>query len=597
MKITRIQVENFLGVQSVDVKPQTSITLFAGRNGSSKSSISEAVRMAICQDNVRDITKKNQFAALVHEGAKAGGAQVVMDDEMDMTFAFNMPKGDFTGPEIPESMRVALHGQRFAKMDDKERRTFLFGLAKLKPNAEAVKLRMIAKGCEEAKIDAVLPMLRTGFPACCDHAKSKATEEKGAWRTLTGETYGEKKAETWQSSVPEENPDQSLADKLTVKITSLDKNISAMNENLGAVKNMARLVTESAAKRAALAGSADKVLSITEQLSKSKDDLSDYEPTVISLRERAVGGKSITLTDELASFIATADIPALGAKFEDEACALLKRYEATGGDYGVAAGKVDTEAQAQLPEHEKGLIVMQNRVKNLQRDLDAALQEKCQYDALAPADLIADSSEKIAQIEGMLATARADRATCSDKLATIQAEIKAIADAETKTQDALKYHANVLAWSKVADALAPDGIPGEMLTEALKPVNTALEQAALDTDWMQVSICADMHIIANKRPYQLLSESEQWRVDAMIAAVVAELSGLKILMLDRVDVLDLPGRAQLFGWLDVLASEGIIDSALLFATLKALPTGLADTVESFWIEDGKIVMPKIKAAA
>ena len=74
----------------------------------------------------------------------------------------------------------------------------------------------------------------------------------------------------------------------------------------------------------------------------------------------------------------------------------------------------------------------------------------------------------------------------------------------------------------------------------------------------------------------------------MIAQVVAEISGLKILMLDRVDVLDLPGRAQLLDWLDVLAFEGVIDTALLFATLKALPEGLPDTISSYWVEGGTI---------
>jgi ABC-type hemin transport system ATPase subunit len=140
----------------------------------------------------------------------------------------------------------------------------------------------------------------------------------------------------------------------------------------------------------------------------------------------------------------------------------------------------------------------------------------------------------------------------------------------------------------VADALAPQGIPNEMLLEALAPVNLLLKQASVDTEWMAAQIEPDMAITANGRPYQLLSESEQWRVDAMVAQVVAEISGLKVLMLDRVDVLDLPGRAQLLDWMDVLAFDGIIDTALLFGTFKAMPTGLADTITAFWVENGAI---------
>jgi len=49
MKITRIQAQNVLGLQDVDARLPTPVALFAGRNGSGKSSIQEAVRMAITQ--------------------------------------------------------------------------------------------------------------------------------------------------------------------------------------------------------------------------------------------------------------------------------------------------------------------------------------------------------------------------------------------------------------------------------------------------------------------------------------------------------------------------------------------------------------------
>ncbi len=596
MKITRIQVDGILGIQSVDVKTKAPISLFAGKNGSGKSSIQESVRMAICQDHVRDVTVKKNFDMLVHEGVKAGGAQVTMNNDPENSFAFNMPKGDFTGPEIPESMRVALNGQRFAKMDEKERRTFLFGLTKLKPNAEAVKARMLARGCDETRIDAVLPLLRTGFPGCCDHAKTKATEEKGAWGKLAGGVWGSVKSESWVAPLPENvTPDaDAVRAGMVANIASLDKNIAAMNENLGAVKNAARQAKEQVAKRATLHTQAMTVDRCRDNLERAKGELDEYEPTVVALRTRAAGKARIGLVHDMLDFIITSPIPELGEEYEIKAEALIERYEA---EHGKVGQEFNADAQSRLPEHEKGLLVMQNRVTNLQRDLDAAIKAKADFDALAPADNGADSDTEIANIEGMLATARTDRTTIEAKRAAIEAEIKAIADAGTKTKTAQQYHQNVLAWTKVAEALAPDGIPGEMLKEALAPVNTKLQQAALDTDWMQVSISSDMAITANDRPYNLLSESEQWRCDAMIAQVVAEISGLNILMLDRVDVLDLPGRAELFGWLAVLADDGIIETALLFATLKGLPTGLDQTVEAFWVEGGKIVMPKLQAAA
>jgi hypothetical protein len=206
-------------------------------------------------------------------------------------------------------------------------------------------------------------------------------------------------------------------------------------------------------------------------------------------------------------------------------------------------------------------------------------------------------SGEVAEVEQMIATAKADRQRTENERLNIVAATTARAAAAAKTKQALGHHDDVMAWTKVADALAPDGIPAEMLLDALAPVNAALEQAAIDTEWMQVVIAPDMEITAKGRPYQLLSESEQWRTDAMIAQVVAELSGLRILMLDRIDVLDLPGRVQLLEWVDSLAFNDVIDTALLFGTLKALPEGLADTITAYWVEGGIIAGAAHQAAA
>jgi hypothetical protein len=95
-----------------------------------------------------------------------------------------------------------------------------------------------------------------------------------------------------------------------------------------------------------------------------------------------------------------------------------------------------------------------------------------------------------------------------------------------------------------------------------------------------------MRILYNQRPYQLLSESEQWRVDAMLAEAVSHLSGLKLLVLDRMDVLVPEARNQLISWLDVLASTGEVDTALVIGTLKALPGDLPATFNACWVDNG-----------
>ena len=75
----------------------------------------------------------------------------------------------------------------------------------------------------------------------------------------------------------------------------------------------------------------------------------------------------------------------------------------------------------------------------------------------------------------------------------------------------------------------------------------------------------------------------------MIAEVVSFISGVRLLVLDRFDVLDMLGRCDLLAWLDVLADNNEIDTALIFGTLKAKPTGLGESTGAHEIVAGSCV--------
>ena len=72
-------------------------------------------------------------------------------------------------------------------------------------------------------------------------------------------------------------------------------------------------------------------------------------------------------------------------------------------------------------------------------------------------------------------------------------------------------------------------------------------------------------------------------------------SGLRILLLDRFDVLDAKGREDLIYWLDAMAADEVLDTALVFGTMKALPAGLPEAITPVWIEGG--VVGEIREAA
>lgn len=75
MKLTKITASNFLGIRSVDVDLSTPVTLFAGANGAGKSSLQEAVRMALIGESVR-VGLKKDYGQIVRDGEKTGMEEV-----------------------------------------------------------------------------------------------------------------------------------------------------------------------------------------------------------------------------------------------------------------------------------------------------------------------------------------------------------------------------------------------------------------------------------------------------------------------------------------------------------------------------------------
>ena len=246
----------------------------------------------------------------------------------------------------------------------------------------------------------------------------------------------------------------------------------------------------------------------------------------------------------------------------------------------------DEEVAAKLPEYEQSLALFRNAVTNDERDLVNAefAIEKLQTLEKESAD--APSDETIAEMKSKVDALKTSRKILNDTINNLVSEEKSLRDSEKKTLDAKKHHTDCMAWEGIANALLPDGIPGEMLSLALDPFNARLAKGSEYTGWKAVLLDKDMTLLCGGRPYSLSSESAKWRADAMIAETISYLSGIKFFALDRFDVLDIDGRGDLIFWLDSLAANKEVDSCLMFGTLKALPGGLPSTISAHWIENG-----------
>ena len=96
MNITAIKTSNFLGARNVDIKIDRPITLVCGYNHSGKSSLAEAVRMALTGESVR-VSLKKDYVRLITAGQSVGYAEVWHDAGRS---TITLPKGahEHTGP-------------------------------------------------------------------------------------------------------------------------------------------------------------------------------------------------------------------------------------------------------------------------------------------------------------------------------------------------------------------------------------------------------------------------------------------------------------------------------------------------------------------
>ncbi len=593
MKLTGLNIQNVLGVRAARIDIHKPIAVIAGRNFSGKSSMQEAVRMALTHETVR-VGLKKDYGRLVTEGADAGLVEVGIANPggADNTVAwFSLPDGKstpLTEYVPPAALAYVLDAQRFASLPENERRAFLFGLMGLKADGPAVKERLlatvapdgakwIARSCDPKKIEATMPLLRAGFAAACEDAKGKATAAKGAWRAVTGETWGAKKSAGWKAQVPAYETAALQKDRDAV--VAVEAEIESEAAALGALQGQARQADEQKQKLSGLREAAAKYARIDDKLISDRRELGEWEAKLKALPP-AAGDKP-----------QTASCPECGSVL----CGTID------GGLMVYAGSDDTtdpDAETKRQQYTEARDLMARAVANGERDLAAADAAAKALRALEDAGLAeAPDAQALTDAQTRLAALRQRREALQTSIRTHEAGERAEADAKKKTEAAAEHHADVEAWTKIGDALAPDGIPGEMLAEALGPINARLAQSAADAQWLEVQIDDDMSIytstgagagVFEHRPYALLSESEKWRADAVIAEAIAHLSGLKLLVLDRFDVLDIQGREDLLAWLDILAGTGEIDTALVFGTLKALPAQLPATASGHWIESGTL---------
>lgn len=576
MQINKIASHSTLAVKHAEIDVNSPVTLICGKNEAGKSSLRDGIYQAFTGENPR-VSLKKEYKFLVNDTADDVVGYTYVDYDNGMKACITLPNGTHElSQQLHAALPYVLNPALFASIAPDERRRFLFDLGNLRSDGAEVKGKLLERGCDTSKVETILPFLRSSFDNAQKHASEKTKEARANWKATTGEVYGDKKAEGWKA--PVSVVDTSAKEKTEAGLSRIDTELEEANQNLGAMQAALNGANQKASEIARLKELAERENRIREKLDHDRHQVEEWQSKIAETKKLALGSRPGAVACKC---------PECDAELVFDGEKLLAR---AGDLHG------DEDAAASLPKYENALAMFKNAVTNGERDLAAATAAREQLALLESADKGAPNPEDIETLHNKIALLKASRKQAQDALDQINKNLRIATEAEEKTKKAAEHHAEVQAWDLIASALAPDGIPGEMLSAALGPINVRLAKNSTNTGWKQVVINDDMSISYDGRPYGLASESAKWRINTMIAEAISHVSGIKFFMIDEFDLLDLPNRSAFLNWLIGLARNKEIDSVLLFGTLKALPSGLPAEISAHWIEGGVIQDREVKAA-
>lgn len=571
MKLNTIEISNVIGIGRADLDMSKAVMVVSADNAQGKSSIADAISMAFVGKPCR-VNAKKDLGQLLHNGAEKGRVSIKFGDE-DEGAEFRLPKGDHHVSEFAgaDFMPFVLDPQMFARLSDDDRRTFLFKLTNCKASAKVVSEKLVARGIIQDIIDEILPLMRGGFPAASKEAYARATQAKGQWRGVTGGNWGAVVAEGWKAPKPEgEVPAAKHLEELLAKVgkhqADLENGIKFIGQQEEALK--------------ASAGKAERIAALTETagLMKRRETKLKTDQAELDVWEEKYPALKKTLDD----------LNAAGVPVKCPCCD--EELSIVGGTLQKFAGlKADTKATSDaalaVTKAKAAIDLLKSAIVH---DQAAIAESKAAAEEVER--LNADGGTKVDQAK--LERARDAVDELRNLIASLRSDFNAKQEARAQaakvdeiTAKATAAHEQVKAWNAAGDALAPDGIPGELLADALAPVNQSIGVLSGMCGWNKAVVEGDMSITYGGRLYGLCSESEKWRADALIALAIAQISGLRMVLLDRFDVLDSASRQRLLGMLLKLDQLGAMDSMIICGTMKQ-PMPPHASYSSVWISGG-----------
>lgn len=560
----KLRVTNYRGVEQAELSLSPQITLIGAANHAGKSSLVQAMTAALLGNPVPAEGVTNARAGvLVRVGADDGYVQLETDADRFRRIDWPSCKistGD--GGNAPFAHELATGLTDLLKMEQKKRAETVINLTKALPTDEDLRTELAAQKIPEDRIDSESAMIfglvendkivkaPKGWEAATTSAEEQGRTLKAKFSALTGISWGSKQGGNWLPTVWDEDLPGASEERLQAEVTQA-KELLESAIAVGAISGHERQqLTEKAAQVPALVAECDKL------------------KAVIKTAEEAV--KAEELAKPTKSY-GPNDTQRVYKCHHCEGELVLKADKLVPPEQG-------KPTQAEMQAAQKEMAAFQGRMQEKRQARDKAFNDyqRCQDKAVAASR----AQEQLVKIGD---TDRDEAAIESARESVRRAEQRL--DALKRKTEAEKLHEAILTNDRVIKVLRADGLRQTKLAAALKGFNDRLERLSGFAKWKPVELTRELHVTYGGRTYSLLSQSEQFRANAVLRVAFAQLTASEFVLVDAADILDDNGRNGLFR---LLQAGGIPAVVAMTTTLKKLPDlEAANRGVSYWLEGGK----------
>jgi energy-coupling factor transporter ATP-binding protein EcfA2 len=544
--IMKLNIVNFRGIKNAAIE-MSGITMVAGKNGSGKTSIIQAIAALHtgAAMPIDGLTQKT-VSMLIHNGA--GGGEISLETETGSA-KITYPDCKLSTTGKPPSLSAHASGaESILDYKTKDRAPIVQEILKTNPTradlvAELAKIDLTNEKIIESLWSTISA---NGWDGAHLGATEKGQQYKGQWREITGEQYGSKKAESW-------TPAAWCAELWNATEADLQNTMKTETEWLDAAK-------------ASTAVTAAKIGELRDLIAAGKTAQTDYD-TEVEVHRALV-------TNHTALDVALAAIP----PFDDQThvCPACTAPLSINCGKIIAREKIADEIKAQrkqavadtrqsIIEIDKQITASKAKISTLAATMALGLRAQNQLDAIAKQPASTDN--------GSVEDCNARKKRAEDLLSAFQ-----------KKQKSDSLHRSIVANTSIVEILSPTGLRATKMAEKIGWFNTFLKNVCDSASWKPVQLGKDLSVTYGDRPYWFLSLSEQYRCRVVIQTVIANSEQAPVLLYDGADMLDKPGRNGLISMALTCGVSAVIGMTL--SKREDIPNMSSVGGCAYWIENG-----------